>query len=72
MQAKPGFAARHPEQHPETDGIEVELVRYAIVIEKSDPGIGIYVPDLPGCVAAGATEDEVWQLIGEAIEFRLE
>lgn len=47
-------------------------MRYAIVIERSDNGFGAYVPDLPGCVAAGETFAETEQLIREAIEFHLE
>ena len=47
-------------------------MRYAIVIEKSDTGYGAYVPDLPGCVAAGQTIEETSALIKEAIEFHLE
>lgn len=43
-----------------------------IVIEKGETSWGAYVPDLPGCVAVGETEDEVKQLIQEAIEFHLE
>jgi predicted RNase H-like HicB family nuclease len=30
------------------------------------------VPDLPGCVAAGATRDEVMTLIQEAMTFHIE
>jgi len=33
---------------------------------------GAYVPDLPGCVAAGETRDEALSLIREAIEFHIE
>ena len=47
-------------------------MRYAIVIEKGDTGYGAYVPDLPGCIAVGETEDEVKKLIREAIEFHIE
>lgn len=47
-------------------------MRYAVVIEKAETGFGAYVPDLPDCVAAGATRDEVIQLIQEAIEFHIE
>ncbi len=47
-------------------------MRYAIVIEKGDAGFGAYVPDLPGCVAVGASEEEVRQLIQEAIAFHIE
>ena len=45
---------------------------YAIVVEKGDTSYGAYVPDLPGCVAAAETRDEVLKLIKEAIEFHLE
>ncbi len=43
-----------------------------VVIEKGETSWGAYVPDLPGCVAVGETEQEVKQLIQEAIEFHLE
>ena len=42
-------------------------MRYLIVIEKGPSSFGAYVPDLPGCVAAGDTADEVRRLIHEAI-----
>ena len=44
----------------------------AVVIEKSEGSYGAYVPDLPGCIAAGESEDEVKKLIQEAIEFHIE
>lgn len=47
-------------------------MRYAVVIEESKTGFGAYVPDLPGCVAAGRTREEVVRLIQEAIEFHIE
>ena len=47
-------------------------MRYAIVVEKGPTSYGAYVPDLPGCVAAAETRDEVLQLIREAIQFHLE
>ncbi len=43
-----------------------------IVIEEGETSWGAYVPDLPGCVAVGETEQEVKRLIQEAIEFHLE
>lgn len=48
------------------------MKRYAVIIEKGPTGYGAYVPDLPGCVAAAATEAEVRRLIEEAIDFHLE
>jgi len=47
-------------------------MRYAVIIEKSETGFGAYVPDLPGCVAAAETREEVVKLIQEAIEFHIE
>ncbi len=43
-----------------------------IVLEKGEKNWGAYVPDLPGCVAVGESEQEVKQLIQEAIELHLE
>ncbi|HEX9467696.1 MAG TPA: type II toxin-antitoxin system HicB family antitoxin [Acidimicrobiia bacterium] len=40
---------------------------YAVVIEGQENSFSAYVPDLPGCVAAGETVDEVELLIREAI-----
>ncbi len=47
-------------------------MRYAIVIEKSGKNFSAYVPDLPGCVATGATIEETEKLIREAIAFHVE
>ena len=33
---------------------------------------GAHVPDLPGCIAAGETKEEVLSLIREAIEFHID
>jgi predicted RNase H-like HicB family nuclease len=47
-------------------------MRYAIVIEKADGNYSAYVPDLPGCVATGATVAEVEAEIRDAIVFHVE
>ncbi|MBU1187966.1 MAG: type II toxin-antitoxin system HicB family antitoxin [Gammaproteobacteria bacterium] len=47
-------------------------MKYAIVIERAISNYSAYVPDLPGCVATGATFEEVEQQIREAIEFHLD
>ena len=47
-------------------------MRYAIVIEKAKGNYSAYVPDLLGCVATGATVEEVEARIKEAIAFHLE
>jgi predicted RNase H-like HicB family nuclease len=48
------------------------MMRYAIVIEKATSNFAGYVPDLPGCVATGATVEETEVLLREAIELHLE
>jgi predicted RNase H-like HicB family nuclease len=47
-------------------------MRYAIVIEKAESNYSAYVPDLPGCVATGASLAEVEEEIREAILFHLD
>jgi predicted RNase H-like HicB family nuclease len=44
------------------------VMKYAVIIEKGPTSFGAYVPDLPGCIAAAETRDEVERLIREAIE----
>jgi predicted RNase H-like HicB family nuclease len=46
-------------------------MRYAVVIERDATGVSAYVPDLPGCVAAGHTLEEVRALIQDAIRMHL-
>ncbi len=47
-------------------------MRYAVVIEKAEDNYSAYVPDLPGCVATGATVAAVEGEIKEAIRFHLD
>jgi len=47
-------------------------MRYAIVIEKAESNYSAYVPDLPGCVATGATVEEVEREIRAAIRFHVD
>jgi predicted RNase H-like HicB family nuclease len=47
-------------------------MRYAVVIEKADGNYSAYVPDLPGCIATGATVAEVEREIRAAIRFHIE
>lgn len=47
-------------------------MRYAIVIEKAPSNYAAYVPDLPGCVATGASVSETESLIPGTIELHLE
>ena len=47
-------------------------MKYMVVIEKGPTSFGAHVPDLPGCIAAGETREEVISLIEEAIKFHIE
>jgi predicted RNase H-like HicB family nuclease len=47
------------------------MKKYVVVIERTDTGFSAYVPDLPGCVAAGDTIDETENLIRGAIEMHV-
>lgn len=49
-----------------------QRVQYVVVYERTEGGWSAYVPDLPGCVAAGGTRAEVEALIREAITLHLE
>lgn len=46
-------------------------MRYAIVIEKARRNYSAFVPDLPGCVATGATVKEVEHNLRNAIRLHL-
>ncbi len=47
-------------------------MKYTVVIEKSDNGYSAYLPDMPGCVAAGDTLAETADLIRKGIVYHLE
>jgi predicted RNase H-like HicB family nuclease len=47
-------------------------MQYIVIIEKGPTSYGAYVPDLPGCVAVGATRQEAEELIKGAIEMHLQ
>lgn len=46
---------------------------YLVIVEKYGPrAYGAYVPELPGIGVAGATEDEVRDLVADAIRLYLD
>ena len=48
-------------------------MQYAVMIEQADDGsYSAYVPDLPGCVSCGDTQEEAEQLIKEAVALHIE
>lgn len=48
------------------------MKEYVAIFEPGATNWSAYVPDLPGCVAAGPTLQETHDLIREAIEFHIE
>ena len=48
------------------------VFRYPIIIEKSKNNYSAYSPDLPGCVATGATIKETLSRMRSAMKFHLE
>jgi predicted RNase H-like HicB family nuclease len=46
-------------------------MKYAVLLEETDTGYSAYVPDLPGCVAAGTTLAETKELNRGAIRMHL-
>jgi predicted RNase H-like HicB family nuclease len=47
-------------------------MRYAIVIEQAGDNFSGYIPDVPGCVATGATVDETRMRLAEALAMHLQ
>ena len=47
------------------------MYRFLIVIEKANTNYSAYSPDLPGCVATGATREEAEKNMYEAIEMHI-
>lgn len=48
------------------------MYRFLIVIEKANNNYSAYSPDLPGCVATGATHENAERNMYEAIEMHIE
>ena len=46
-------------------------MKYVVVYEQTPTGWSAYVPDLPGCVAAGGTRKDTERLVREAIKLHL-
>ena len=48
------------------------MYRFLIIIEQGNHNYGVYIPDLPGCIATGKTVEEVKANMREAIRMHLE
>ena len=47
-------------------------MKYLIITEETETGYSAYSPDVPGCIATGATIPEAEKNMLEALEFHLE
>ena len=47
-------------------------LKYAVVFEQTPNNYGAYAPDVPACVSAGKTWDEMRANIREALSFHIE
>jgi predicted RNase H-like HicB family nuclease len=47
-------------------------VTYTAIIEETDHNYAAYIPDLPGCIATGATIAEVEANLHEALAWHIE
>ena len=50
----------------------MNMHRFLIIIEDAGENYSAYSPDLPGCVATGATREETEQRMCEAIQMHIE
>ena len=48
------------------------MYRFLVVIEKANNNYSAYSPDLPGCVATGATHEDAENNMYEAIEMHIQ
>jgi predicted RNase H-like HicB family nuclease len=48
------------------------MYRFLVIIEKAKENYSAYSPDLPGCVATGATREEVERNMHKAIEMHVQ
>lgn len=49
-----------------------DTMRYVVIVEEGESSFGAYVPDLPGCIAAAQTKEEVLDLIREVVDSHIE
>ena len=48
------------------------MKRYLVIVEETATGFSAYSPDLPGCIATGATREEVEREMQAAMQFHIE
>ena len=47
-------------------------MEFLVIVEKGKSSYGAYVPDLPGCVAAGDSRRQVVKLIREGLQLHIQ
>jgi predicted RNase H-like HicB family nuclease len=47
-------------------------MKFLVIVEQTDTGYSAYSPDLPGCIATGATQPDVEARMAAAIELHLQ
>jgi predicted RNase H-like HicB family nuclease len=47
-------------------------MKYLVIIEETKTGYSAFSPDLPGCIAAGSSKEDVEKNMKEAIAIHLE
>lgn len=47
-------------------------MKLLIIVEETPTGFSAFSPDLEGCIATGASRDEVERVMREAMEFHLD
>jgi len=47
-------------------------MKYQVKVKKTEEGVAVWCPDLPGCASQGVTEEEALENIKEAIHDYLE
>jgi predicted RNase H-like HicB family nuclease len=45
--------------------------RFLVIVEKTPDSYSVYAPDLPGCVATGASREEAEVNMGKAVEVHI-
>ncbi len=46
--------------------------KLTLIIEKTDGNYSAYCPEIPGCIATGANEEEAYNNMVEALKFHIE
>lgn len=47
-------------------------MKFVVILERGDTTVGAWVPELPGCIAVGESEEAALGLIREAIDLHLQ